>query len=205
MKRLPKIFVGFVTMVSMVLFSPTGSYAASISPVHGKKYTRGITRVSIYIDSSSYPRASYWEPRITEAVENWRYTNYGGNQFDRVYVSSSVASQMDWHAAYNGYWGVSDDEIVIASTTRYDSEGVAVDPRYQDWYYAKIVLNDDYLRQDSVSNKEAVATMTHEMGHAFGLAENNGNKYSIMCQVKAGRAVYTVQKPDNDALNSLYY
>ena len=39
------------------------------------------------------------------------------------------------------------------------------------------------------------------MGHVFALDHNNTNPYSIMCQAYHGRAVYTVQKVDNDAFN----
>lgn len=207
MKSISKLITGFAIMVSMVVFSPAGANAAA-SPVFGHKYTRGISRVSIYIDSSSYPRASYWEPRIVEAINNWLNTGYGSTQFGRVFVSSSVASQMDWHAAYSSQWG-DYGSLVRASTTLYNSEGVNISAYYYDWYYAKITLNDDVLREDRISNTEAVATMIHEMGHAFGLDDNNSNsnsnRYSIMCQTGSGRAVYTVQKPDHDALNSIYY
>lgn len=39
---------------------------------------------------------------------------------------------------------------------------------------------------------------------AFGLAHNNQNPNSIMCQTKYNRQVQRVQKVDNDALNKLY-
>jgi hypothetical protein len=205
MKRISKLVAGFAIMVSMVLFSPAGTHAATATPVFGHKYTRGISRVSIYIDGSTYPRASYWEPRITEAVESWRYTDYGGNQFDRVYVSSNVASQMDFHAAYDSHWTSTGNDNVLGETEFYNAQGTYVYPYNYDWYYAKIIINDDLFRQSSFSNAEAVRTFIHEMGHAFGLAHNFDNTYSIMYPYNEGCQVFKVQQVDNDALNRIYY
>ena len=42
------------------------------------------------------------------------------------------------------------------------------------------------------------------MGHAFGLAHNNSNVNSIMCQTSHSRAVQRVQQVDNDAVKSKY-
>ena len=205
MKSISKLITGFTIMVAMIIFSSAGANAATATQVFGHKYTRGISRVTIYIDSSTYPRASYWEPRITEAVENWRYTDYGGNQFDRVYVSSNVGSQMDFHAKYKSFWGEDGSSILAETYHHRDDTSGRVDPERVDYDFAIIYINDDYYRQSSFSNTHATATLAHEMGHAFGLAHNNTNTNSIMCQTKYGRIATRVQQVDNNALNSLYY
>jgi predicted Zn-dependent protease len=65
-------------------------------------------------------------------------------------------------------------------------------------------INNDAYRNPSFTNSQAQGTTTHEVGHALGLAHDNNNIYSIMCQTGYGRAVQTVQKVDNDAINILY-
>ena len=47
-------------------------------------------------------------------------------------------------------------------------------------------------------------TIAHEAGHAFGLAHNQGNPKSIMCQTKYGRAVSSAQICDLKGINHLY-
>lgn len=42
------------------------------------------------------------------------------------------------------------------------------------------------------------------MGHAFGLAHNNSNPYSVMCQLGEGRKVQRVQRVDNEPIKRKY-
>ena len=59
-------------------------------------------------------------------------------------------------------------------------------------------------KKSSFSNDQALGTLIHEMGHAFGLAHYNSNPNSIMCQTNKGRKVQRVQKTDNDTINAIY-
>lgn len=132
------------------------------------------------------------------------YTGVGANQFYCLgYVSSNMSgSKMDFYARSAGYFGLFGDEIL--GMTSYWSYSVSeVDPESTDWYSAQIDVNDSVLRQDFVSDNQALGLFAHEIGHAFGLRESS-NPYSIMCYSTGLRAVYRVQKVDNDALNSLY-
>lgn len=47
-------------------------------------------------------------------------------------------------------------------------------------------------------------TIAHEAGHAFGLAHNQGNPKSIMCQTGSGRSVSSAQICDLKGINHLY-
>ncbi len=201
MKRKISIFI--MSILLMFIAIPTSMAASTETPVFGHVMTGGIGRVTIYVDGTTAPTASYWEFLLVDAVDNWMYTGYGANAFYGIYVSSNVGSKMDIYGKTSSYWGA-DGPYVLASTGFYDGDNVPVNPSYNDWYFAQIDLNDTVLRRDDISNTQATGTFIHEMGHAFGLAHNNSNVNSIMCQTGYGRAVQTVQKVDNDALNILY-
>jgi len=47
-------------------------------------------------------------------------------------------------------------------------------------------------------------TMAHEIGHVFGLSENNGNPQSIMCRTSANRAVQVPQVMDRVSIIDKY-
>ncbi len=72
------------------------------------------------------------------------------------------------------------------------------------WYYAKILINNDVFKKDSFTDNQAQGTIIHEMGHAFGLDHNNDNKYSIMCQSNQGRQIEKVMECDNSSINVKY-
>ena len=65
--------------------------------------------------------------------------------------------------------------------------------------FNEVKLNSKYLSNQTDAYKQGV--VAHEMGHCFGLNENNTNPYSIMCQAGHGRAVTTVQQVDQNAFN----
>lgn len=75
------------------------------------------------------------------------------------------------------------------------------------WLYSEICLNSEKLPNYETAKQQG--TITHEMGHAFGLHHYNTNAYSIMCQSYVSgtglrRLVETVQQEDNDAINAKY-
>lgn len=196
MKKSIRNMVTSLSVLSMLVISVN-----AIGPVFGYRLKNGIGNVAIYIDGNTYPRATYWQGLIKNAVNNWMYTGYGGNNFYATYVSSSSnGSNVDIYGATSCKWGTLN---VLAETTFWDNY-VAVQPTQKNWYYAEIYLNDDALSQNIISNEVATGTFAHEFGHAFGLAHANSNTNSIMCQLAYGRLVNTVQKVDNDTLNYLY-
>lgn len=120
------------------------------------------------------------------------------------FVSSNYGSSMDFYSKPKTFWSSSIRNSVLAETRHFDSSEKQVTVGSKDWYYAKIYINDDNFKNDAFTNEQAQGTIIHEMGHAFGLDENNSNKYSIMCQLGAGRAVQRVQSVDNNAINRKY-
>ena len=52
--------------------------------------------------------------------------------------------------------------------------------------------------------KKIISVFAHEIGHCFGLNENNTNSKSIMCQAGYGRRVTSVQSCDFAGVHRLY-
>lgn len=196
-------------MTVCLALSPVLAVAAANTPTPvyspNHRMTGGIGNVYVYIDDKEPRKATYWQNLIKTAINNWVYTGVGANEFYCLgYVSSGVSgSKIDWYARSDNYWG-SGGFLVFAETKFYDYGLNRVYPENSDWYSGEINLNDPILRLDTISDDTCIGTFIHEMGHAFGLAHNNTNQDSIMCQVGSGRRVQRVQKVDNDALNSLY-
>jgi len=70
------------------------------------------------------------------------------------------------------------------------------------WGWGKITINTYNTSSKSSWGKEGV--IAHEMGHVFGLDENNSNPYTVMCQEGSGRAVNNAQAGDLRGINYLY-
>lgn len=115
--------------------------------------------------------ATYWQRLIKDAVHNWMYTGFGAK-------ANNILAATSWRASNMSY----------------------IEPRTTNWYSADMYLHDSGLRKNDISDAQATGTMAHELGHGFGMNENNSNPNSNMCQ-----SLYrVVQKVDNDALNRLY-
>lgn len=180
------------------------------TPYVNKRMSGGIGNVTVYIDSSQTPKATYWQALIKNAIHNWMYTGYGANDFYATYVSSNNGSKMDFHAKYPSFWTDQNRPEPYAECRHYSTSDQLVNPESHDWYYAIIYLNHTALSDDTVSNDTATGIFAHEIGHAFGMKHNVWNPNSIMCTLSpleigaSPRAVNTVQKVDNDALNEMY-
>lgn len=186
-------------LLMILLLMPIISFAlVSPNPLLGGKLDRGVGRVSYYID---YPSgAGFYEYQIIAAHNGWEYTGWN-NPIYMVAASSNWGTMVDFYAKTNeqviyetGLYGV------LAYTGFYNINGVQQNP-YSDYRYTEIVINDglNHDREETLIK----ATLLHELGHAFGMDENNGNAYSIMAQTWA-RNVQTVQKCDNDAIITIY-
>jgi len=178
---------------------------ASNTPAYGGKITRGVSNVTIYLDYNS--GMANWENYVVKAADNWVDPGSGmTNPIKITFVSSNSASTMDFYSKSSSFWSSSGSTTVLAETRMF-SKGTRIYPSASStttWNYAEIYINDTNFRLSSFSNEQALGTVIHEMGHAFGLAHYNTNVNSIMCQTSYGRAVQRVQKCDNDAINAKY-
>jgi hypothetical protein len=72
----------------------------------------------------------------------------------------------------------------------------------QSWGWTKINLNNNVIPNETIYVKQG--TIAHEFGHCMGLAHNNANPGTIMCQMKYNRTVNQPQADDCNGINFLY-
>lgn len=173
----------YVTMGNHVLNGGVGNY--------------GYSKRNFYITSS----ASGYSSQIRAAMSDWIYTTSRlgiTTPISFVETSTQKSSVMDIYAgSYTSYPYNSANawtEFWIYSTQ--------VSPHSQNWGWNKIYLNSYNMSSYSSTTKKGV--VAHEMGHAFGLNENNSNRNSVMCQMGSGRAVTASTADDLNGINYLY-
>ena len=205
MKILKNKLIGAVVAIAALCLFPTSS-AFAATPLFGYKYQNGVGSINAWINYGS--GVGYWQTYINGATNNWMYTGWANPVYIN-YVSSNYGSNLDFHQNDNAYFMSPPGTVTLAWTRFFNGSGIEIYPWNANWYYAEVHINNDAYRDPGFSNSQAQGTTTHEVGHALGLAHYNTNPYSIMCQTYPGpgvpgRAVQTVQKVDNDAINSLY-
>ncbi|WP_302950351.1 matrixin family metalloprotease [Holdemania filiformis] len=204
LKFCKKLLTCAITFIGIFVVAQT-VYAATATPTFGGKFEKGVGNVTIYIDGNS--GAGYWETYMKGGANNWMYPGSGmSNPIYIQFVSSNYGSSIDFYAKKDSYWTNQESYGVLAETLFYRyGERIKPNPNnYTNWTFTEIYINDDNFRSPSFTNDQAQGTVIHEMGHAFGLAHNNSNVNSIMCQTSHSRAVQRVQQVDNDAVKSKY-
>lgn len=147
----------------------------------------------------------YWVKSYTKksnaAMKDWVYTT------SRLNYSTSLSFKSTSDRA-NSVIDImstssrgSHSKNVLAWTEFYKS-GSSITPSENNWKYCYIKLYKPTFKSLSSSGKKG--TIAHEMGHAFGLAHNNSNPNSIMCQTGSGRRVSSAQICDLKGINHLY-
>ena len=163
--------------------------------VFGGKYTRGISRVSYYIDYDS--GTGYYEYLIIDAEHNWESPGFT-SPVGMVAASSNAGTMLDIYTEDSNFWG--GDTSVWGETRFYDQFANQQSPSV-DYIFTRIYINDSAVH--NISATKIRRMIIHEMGHAFGLAHNS-NPYSIMYPYDEGHMVNTVQQVDVNDLNALY-
>ena len=192
MKTKKILFMLFLVSIFCVVISSQVSAYNLI----GGHFTRGVGNTCYYVDST----ASRYGNRINAAANNWVHTGHGANPIYMTEVSSSHGTHID-------IYGKSRDSFVssriLGQTNMFNSasQDISSQAKYTNWVYAEISLNTTDLASDTNNTQ---GTIAHEMGHCFGLDENNSVTDSIMCQTGAGRTVYLVGADDNNGINAIY-
>lgn len=171
------------------------SIAFAKVPTLGGYLSRGVDRMCYYVDSS----ASSYTSSINTGINRWTNSGYSPSDFIHMTaVSSNYATDVDYYAFDEEDFPVSS---VTALTTYFSSSGMGTSDA-RPYYYTEILINKDAFA--SFTSFEKIGTMAHELGHAFGLDENNKNTSSIMCQISSGRTVNKVSSEDYATVVDIY-
>lgn len=194
-----KIFSIFITTISLLISMSSFSFAAT-TRAYGHKYTRGISRVSYWIDYNS--GTGFYEYLIINAEHNWENPGWS-SPVNMVAGSSNLGTMLDIYTKNSSYFP-NTGLTYYGVTEHYDANARQVSPIAQDWTFARIHINDNTNHNRNATSVQG--SIIHEMGHAFGLAhptDDYDNQDSIMGQ-SGFRTVETVQRCDTDALIRLY-
>jgi hypothetical protein len=188
-----KIILPLLLIVPIILSFQNKAYAYAY--YYGSHYMTSGVKGYYYIDSS----AKKYKSIIDKAINNWNNAKNSPVNFK----PTTVKEKADIEFYYTDFapWKVKD---FIAADTLYYKSGKEVHPYEQNWSWAKIRLDkgnfdgwflplDDFQKQ---------ATVTHEIGHAMGLA-HYGNQYSIMHQ--GDKKINTPDADSVKGINYLYY
>lgn len=169
--------------------------AFALVPTIGGYFSRGVSNMCYYVDSS----ASSYTSNINTGINRWTNSGYSpSNYINMTAVSSNYATHVDYYAqepedCISAY--------IIAETSFFSSSGTNGSGTVP-YYYAEITINKGEF--PDLTSFEKIGTMAHEFGHALGLDENNSNTSSIMCQLGAGRTVNRVNSEDYATVVNIY-
>lgn len=169
--------------------------AFALVPTIGGYLSRGVDNMCYYVDSSANSYTSY----INTGINRWTNSGHSPSDFiNMTAVSSNYATDVDYYAlGYEDFLS----QFALAETSFFSSSGMGVSG-LAPYYYSEIRINKDEF--PSCTNYEKIGTMAHEFGHAMGLAENNSDPSSIMCQLASGRTVNTVSAEDYATVVDIY-
>lgn len=161
----------------------------------GYKLVSGVTYKKYYISST----ASDFTSNIETAINQWMYPIGMTNKINFTKTTDYMNSQMDVFAEYRS-------SGTHSNANGWTEFGYRNPPRqltYPDSNYdgGIIYLN---IYNVTANTTRTVGVIAHEMGHVFGLHENNANQYAVMCQEAYGRLVTRAGEDDNNGVNYLY-
>ena len=186
-----------LAITTMICLSSVTASAADVTPRISQYYlAEGVGAVDYFITSS----ASSYSTEIGNAANNWVYTGYGYNPIYMYQTTNFGASNMDIYAQLDGMSAGYSGATYYVDVRPEGHVHVAAEDSL--WDYGEIYLNTSYTEQMASVHKQGV--IAHEMGHVFGLAHNNDNPYSIMCQGAYGRVTETVGLADHYGINAMY-
>lgn len=161
---------------------------------------RGISRMCYYVDSS----ANDYVDLINTGIRRWTQSGYSpSGVITMIPVSSTSATDVDIYVEPSHYFSSS---TILGKTYFFTKNGVQF-PEYppypaDSYYYTEIHLHEENV--EARGDIEWIGTTAHEIGHVFGLAENNDEPDHIMCQTGSGRTTSTVHSEEYAMVISLY-
>ncbi|MCI8360202.1 MAG: matrixin family metalloprotease [Clostridiales bacterium] len=128
---------------------------------------------------------------------NWTYTT---NQTPYYTTSISCRETATKSSGTFEFQSGSLPKNALAQTERLLYQNL-ITPWNQNWGWARITL--DEAEMNTINSYQQLGTVTHEVGHAMGLAHcpDTGR---IMCQLGSGRFVFLPQVYDCQTVNHLY-
>ncbi len=184
------VFLRTVLILSFGARVPAG---ASIDPYH---LNGGVNGRHFWLDPNMINIA--YMPLIRNAVTSWNAT---ATRVSFTETSSLCCdSQADWYAKAYGSTGWRGVTVPRLSDGSGASTCVGCAP-FENWDYAEISLNDDYLKYDCCLNR-IQSTAGHEFGHSVGL--DHSPITSALMYATIGRydiyGTYTPQQNDDISL-----
>lgn len=133
-----------------------------------------------------------------DAMLDW---SKNSKMIDCKYASKKSESVLNMYCINDG-----EDSGINAYTIHKRGVLSFVNPDEKNWKYGQIYYNlDNGLSTSNLKDrKKIISVFAHEIGHCFGLNENNTNSKSIMCQAGYGRRVTSVQSCDFAGVHRLY-
>lgn len=166
-------------------------------------YGRLVTGVGDYGNSRQYyyvtSSALGEESRINESMSMWVNSNGTGvyTPISFRQTTTQKSSIIDFHKG--NYYSKEDGTI---ATTKYYVKSNPVSPYNTNWYWCNIEINSPVF--DSLSTFHKTGTVSHEIGHAFGLDHPDELCVSVMPQLRAGRFVNGPKTMDLEEINMKY-
>lgn len=190
MRKLAKTLTGIALSLSIAICNVCTTYTQA---VYGYKLLADMSDCKCYYtDTYSY---TYGITTMRGAI-SWHNTTL---PFDLYWHRTTSATDREVSAGIDSNLG----EGTLAETHFYYEISSTVNnrvyPSQSNWTHCIIYVNDTVL--DSSTGYD---TMAHEFGHVMGLAHNNTNPNSIMCQKRFGRTATRPSAVDFVKLASIY-
>lgn len=214
MKR-RKIILFTVLFLSLVIFNkfPVLAYNTFGYKLNGGVGDYGVNSRYYYVTSG----AANLDSMIGAAVNNWVNTTSSTGVKTPISIKKTTSQSASVFDVYYDAGQFPNDENTIGVTQVFLYGTNVQSPQYagaptQDWGYSKIYLNPnafaaiaagDVNTNGQTTYQVELGTITHEFGHAMGLAHYS-NPYVIMCQMSSGRKVFQPSADDCHGINSLY-
>lgn len=188
------IIMTTVLLATIVIQAFAQDYVLFGHKLSGGVGNHGSNTQMYFVDST----ASAYTGAINAAMSAWNNT---GTAISFTNTSAQQNSVIDVLATYNNTTPTLKDDNawtlgIVGGSTVYMAN--------QDWNWCKITINTFNCPTADTSPRNTTV-VTHEMGHCFGLNENNTNQSCVMCQEAYGRTATAPSQGDINGINAINY